>query len=299
MLKSIHPSKNSNGFTLIELSIILVIIGLLVGGVLIGKDLMRAAELRALLSQKDKYVSAMNIFKQKYNAIPGDMPLTMAAQFGMFTFDSSAWGAGTSYGNGDGQIDAQGYEIACNIECGAFWRHLYQSGLLNDIPDTPLEPDSDATCLSGVPIGTPSPCLNQPQASYMPKAKYGPGFFGVSNISASVILPSMPAMPIETNMFYIGLNGGPATLSQNAPAMTAIDAYTVDLKIDDGFPNKGRFATGTYGNLSYLYYSPSVNSTSTACVTGGTSAVDPNAVYNSNPSTGGNKMVCQPFFLWK
>ena len=57
----------------------LVIIGLIIGGVLAGKDMIRASELRALLSQKDKYITAVNVFKGKYNALPGDIKVTDAA----------------------------------------------------------------------------------------------------------------------------------------------------------------------------------------------------------------------------
>lgn len=46
--------KNQSGFTLIELSIVLVIIGLIVGGVLVGRDLIKAAEVRAQVSQIEK-----------------------------------------------------------------------------------------------------------------------------------------------------------------------------------------------------------------------------------------------------
>ncbi len=60
------------GFTLIELSLVLVIIGLLVGGVLVGRDLIETASLRAYISQIQKYNAAVNAFKLKYNCVPGD-----------------------------------------------------------------------------------------------------------------------------------------------------------------------------------------------------------------------------------
>ena len=80
-----NKMRKDTGFTLIELSIVLVIIGLIVGGIVAGKDMIRAAELRALLSQKDKFTSAVNIFKGKYNAVPGDMRYTEAAKFGLLS----------------------------------------------------------------------------------------------------------------------------------------------------------------------------------------------------------------------
>lgn len=63
----------NKGFTLIELSIVLVIIGLIVGGILIGRDMIRAAEIRSLISEKNQYIVATNNFRNKYNAMPGDI----------------------------------------------------------------------------------------------------------------------------------------------------------------------------------------------------------------------------------
>src|SRR3954463_15618522 len=75
------------GFTLIELSIVLVIIGLIVGGILVGQDLIKAAEIRATVGQIEKYNSAVNTFRTKYNGIPGDLSGSAggnASAFGLF-----------------------------------------------------------------------------------------------------------------------------------------------------------------------------------------------------------------------
>ncbi|MCC7336551.1 MAG: prepilin-type N-terminal cleavage/methylation domain-containing protein [Pirellulaceae bacterium] len=80
-------------FTLIELSIVLVIIGLIVGGVLVGRDLILAAKIKKDMSSVESYDAAVNVFRLKYNGLPGD--IKNAAQFG---FDSNA------YGNGDKRI---------------------------------------------------------------------------------------------------------------------------------------------------------------------------------------------------
>lgn len=67
------PRKNIMGFTLVELSIVIVIIGLLVGGVVAGQSLVRQAQMRSLVSDFNAIQSAMYSFKLKYNALPGDM----------------------------------------------------------------------------------------------------------------------------------------------------------------------------------------------------------------------------------
>ena len=67
------------GFSLVELSIVLVILGLLVGGVLTGQSLIRAAELRSVSTEYSRYVASVHTFRDKYFALPGDM--TNATQF--------------------------------------------------------------------------------------------------------------------------------------------------------------------------------------------------------------------------
>src|ERR1700759_2898335 len=92
--------KGEQGFTLIELSIVLVIIGLIVGGILVGQDLIKAAEVRAQISQIEKYNSAMNTFRAKFAAIPGDMPPAVANQFGFTTGTNCVGTFGQRDGNG-------------------------------------------------------------------------------------------------------------------------------------------------------------------------------------------------------
>lgn len=72
----------TKGFTLVELSIVLVIIGLLVGGIMIGKSLIGSSEIRAQISQIETFKTAANSFKLKYGALPGDISPVQTAQLG-------------------------------------------------------------------------------------------------------------------------------------------------------------------------------------------------------------------------
>lgn len=66
-----HPKNH--GFSLVELSIVLVILGLLAGGIVAGQSLIRASELRAVTAEYARHSTAVQNFRTEFNAIPGDM----------------------------------------------------------------------------------------------------------------------------------------------------------------------------------------------------------------------------------
>lgn len=65
--------KFKDGFTLLEISIVLVIIALIVGGIIAGQSLIRSAEVNATLTEIEQYQTAVDTFTTKYQEIPGDM----------------------------------------------------------------------------------------------------------------------------------------------------------------------------------------------------------------------------------
>jgi prepilin-type N-terminal cleavage/methylation domain-containing protein len=73
MAKTAPPPPKIKGFTLVELSIVIVVIGLVVGAVTTGMSLVKQARLRAVITDVGKYKVAMNAFRLQYNTIPGDM----------------------------------------------------------------------------------------------------------------------------------------------------------------------------------------------------------------------------------
>ena len=82
-MKRMHQNMAANGksgFTLLELSIVLIGIGLLVGGVLVGRDLIDAARQRGVLKEFESYQLAIQTYKLKYNCYAGDC--NNATQFG-------------------------------------------------------------------------------------------------------------------------------------------------------------------------------------------------------------------------
>jgi prepilin-type N-terminal cleavage/methylation domain-containing protein len=130
-------ARSHSGFTLIELSIVLVIIGLLVGGLLVGRDLIKAAEIRSSLSQLEQFQSAVGAFRLKYNCRPGDCPnATTQYSFAPMTGWCNNFG---SNGDGNGIIGPSdsylfGTGQANQTEKMLFWWHLNQARLLAGIP---------------------------------------------------------------------------------------------------------------------------------------------------------------------
>ncbi len=112
--------RKQTGFTLIEIAIVLVIVGLLLGGVLKGQELIQSARVRNLASQQDGIKAAFFGFQDRFRAIPGDYALATAN----ITGGSTAAACGTSgNGNADGQILASEAILA--------WDHLSHAGFIS------------------------------------------------------------------------------------------------------------------------------------------------------------------------
>ena len=121
------------GFSLVELSIVLVILGLLVGGVLSGQSLIRAAELRSVSNDLSRYAAAAQTFRDKYFAIPGDMPNATSfwGSAGGANNDAACQAAQTTAAatcNGDGNGDLLNNNG--ESEPYLFWKHLANAGLI-------------------------------------------------------------------------------------------------------------------------------------------------------------------------
>src|SRR4051812_8276049 len=122
-----NASVSQHGFTLVELAIVLVIIGLIVGGVLVGQDMIKAAEVRATVGQYEKYNAAVNTFRTKYTGLPGDLNSATAARFGMV-----ARSGAVGHGDGNGLLEGcSAGSVNGGCETMIFWRDLGFANLID------------------------------------------------------------------------------------------------------------------------------------------------------------------------
>ncbi len=134
MIQQSFVSDRERGFSLVELSIVLVILGLLTGGVLTGQSLIRAAELRSITAELQQHQTAVHAFKNKYLALPGDM--TNATSFWGDNTTHCADAAitdgtpGTCNGNGDGIIMHEAANAGEESEGYMMWQHLANAGII-------------------------------------------------------------------------------------------------------------------------------------------------------------------------
>lgn len=122
-----QQSLKQQGFTLVEMAIVLVIIGLLLGGVLKGQELIESSRVKSVGNEINGVIAAYNGYVDRYRAIPGDDNPTAIGQRG------NAWGAAVA-GNGDGVIGKGVATFTDTDENLQFWVHLRASGFLSGDP---------------------------------------------------------------------------------------------------------------------------------------------------------------------
>lgn len=216
------------GFTLVELSIALVIIALIIGGVMVGRDMLNTAQVNAGIHQLEGFQSAVNNFRLRYQGVPGDL-YNATSQF-----SNTAW-PDLEDGDGDGILrDASGAE--------------------SDPDDSHLERDTFT--------GELPQFWYQLSAARMVDAQFDGGYtIGVSFPASKVGSGGVAAYGVtdDSNYFYIGMvtptnTGTKAILTQNV--LTPEQAWQMDRKIDDGHPMQGtvRAAGGSNFDGGMVYF---------------------------------------------
>lgn len=131
-----------SGFTLVEIAIVLVIIGLLLGGILKGQELINSARVRNLADQNSGIQAAYYGFIDRYRQVPGDMDNTQAQNaiaVGGVTINGG--------GNGNGKIDEADWE-----EAAALWEHLAKAGFIQGSFDGTATNESSYSAAGNAPV---------------------------------------------------------------------------------------------------------------------------------------------------
>lgn len=215
---------NKEAFTLIEVSILLLIIALLAGSVFSGKELIYNAQIRATISQNEQFNLAANAFKGKYNCLPGDCRDAVSKGLGV------SGGVGDN-GNGDDKIGVRVIGLCCYLdefEINYFWNHLNKANLISE--------------------NTASPYIQLPSSNI----NGNKGFWVVMHDE----IASYNSVPISiwpgSHLFWIMGNMNQA--DRGAATLSGLDAYQIDAKLDDGLPLTGNVkATNDFTNDQYNY----------------------------------------------
>ncbi len=215
----------NRAFSLVELSIVLVILGLLAGGILSGQSLIRAAGLRSITTQSNQYMVALQSFRDKYFAIPGDMNnatkfWTSAGGTGADStcFDKQTSGSkATCDGTGDGRI--KGITGSTYEERYSAWKHLANAGLIEGSYTGKTEGASGtAVTKSGVNV---------------PAGKIGGIFDIYYELSAADGNPYV----------FSGSSLNRNTITLYSAKITPSEVWNIDTKLDDGSPVYGLITT--------------------------------------------------------
>jgi prepilin-type N-terminal cleavage/methylation domain-containing protein len=134
MNKSMAFKKSQAGFTLVEIAIVLVIIGLLLGGVLKGTELIENAKVKRAINEINGVTSAFYAYQDRYQRLPGDDG-AVAGGLAILQARGGAWTNITVAGNIDGILTSSlAQTFAPTAESLGFWQHLKAAGFLNGSP---------------------------------------------------------------------------------------------------------------------------------------------------------------------
>ena len=229
MARDIYCTANRNkGFTLVELAIVITIIGLLIGGVLKGQQLVHQAKIAGTIMQVRDYQAALRIFKVKYDALPGDMWNASERIVGCAncTADGTApLGDGKI---GQGQIVWNNPQIEKGLEPVRFWLQLYKAGMISGVTDAAL---TDAP----VEWGTTHPAAKLGGGFHAKTGNQAGGHGGFTNRTE----PNGQILVLQA-----AIDGGPGPgvgpgHENRSHLMTAGTAAQFDRKVDDGKPGSG------------------------------------------------------------
>ena len=166
--------KKSQGFTLVEIAIVLVIIGLLLGGILKGQEMITQAKIKNVIGDFSGIAAAYHGYQDRYRAIPGDDPNA-----------GTRW-SGATAGSGNGIVAGTYNSGTATDESRLWWDHLRRAGFVSGTGTT--SPFNATSGIIGVQTG---------DGAATPGVALG-SFF--STIICSTNLPDKIAIAVDNQM---------------------------------------------------------------------------------------------------
>jgi prepilin-type N-terminal cleavage/methylation domain-containing protein len=200
------------GFTLLEISIVIAIIGLILGSVAIGKEMIRNAQIQGLNKDFGHYVNAIKMFQEKYGALPGDF--ARASIYLRIPLITS--------GNGDGLIVGNEEFLA--------WQHLAVAGFIEG---------NYPGFSSGGNIRHPFDNADGPKN--VPSTQLNGAGWGLLyyDTTSDNLLLYTAGEPLPGHVLWIGGTTF-AGSEETMPILTTEEAELLDIKLDDGMPGTGK-----------------------------------------------------------
>ena len=236
---STSASTHQRGFTLIEMSIVLVIIGLIVGGILKGQELIESSRQKNLISQIDRIKSSTTTFVDRFKGLPGDFSRTSllpsAAVLGSGGNDNGVIGAIASSAITDlASLATSGLSASENVK---FFNQLLAADLLSGAGVTPQT--VTLACFSGL-CATQSPLPSSAFPSSGLTINYGPHVGGT--VPGGTAVSKTAHWLIVSRYVTANLAGGATD-----GVLSSSRAFQVDNKYDDGFAATGNIRSTFVG----------------------------------------------------
>lgn len=232
-----RPHRRS-GFTLLELSVVVMVFGVVAAGVFVAQSLIRSSHLNRILNDYDSYIKAFSEFHEKFLAYPGDMN-NAESMWGTDpggcpnTPTSTTAKTETCNGNGDGKIgdSTTGGVLSSSREWFRAWQHLGNSGFIPEHFSGTIGP-------GGVTEATPG--VNVPRTS---QGGVGWTIYYLQLTANGILWADQYGHMMDVGRAVAGNKTTGAFLTPD-------EALAVDTKVDDGRPGRGMIRAWRTGVLS-------------------------------------------------